>query len=310
MANRITSGMMIDTYTKNLHANQKRMSNYQSQLATNRKLVRLSDDPVSVIKIVNAKSKLSDIEQYQKNLRDADAWLTQTETALNEMNEIVKRGYELAVYAANDSLEADDRSAIGKELTQLRDQVLTLANSSLGDKFIFGGYNTTSEPFSADFETGDVLLNGVSMVDDDGDLEFMQYQINFGIDFDIAISGSDFLGVGEENNAFYLFHKFSETVNNPESVHSEIQPFIESMKTIQKNALAQLAEVGGRLARVKLMETRFAQDNINYTQMCSDSEDVDQAETIMNFSMTEAVYRAALNVGGRVLQPTLVDFLR
>jgi len=71
-----------------------------------------------------------------------------------------------------------------------------------------------------------------------------------------------------------------------------------------------MAEIGGRQNRLDMMNTRFEQDTINYTQMKSDVEDLDQAEAIMNYSMAEAVYRAALSVGGRILQPTLVDFLR
>jgi flagellar hook-associated protein 3 FlgL len=58
------------------------------------------------------------------------------------------------------------------------------------------------------------------------------------------------------------------------------------------------------------LEIRYAQDEINYTQMMSDAEDVDFAEVIMNQKMAEAVYQAALSAGARVIQPTLMDFLR
>ncbi len=310
MAQRITNSMMISSYNRNLNANQKRMSTLQDQLATNKKLVRLSDDPVSVVKVLNSKSKLNDIEQYQKNLRDANAWLTHTETALGEMNEVIKRTYELAVYASNDVLEPDDRQAIAEEVQQLRDQVITLANTTLGDKYIFGSYNVSSAPFMPDPETGDVLLNGTSMVFDDGDEEFIRYEINLGIDFDVAVPGNALLGVGEQNNIYFQINEFLNTIQNPESTLNEIQPFIGSMQNLQKSVLATMAEVGGRTSRLEMMETRFAQDNINYTQMKSDVEDLDTAEAVMKFSMAEAVYRAALGVGGRILQPTLVDFLK
>jgi len=74
--------------------------------------------------------------------------------------------------------------------------------------------------------------------------------------------------------------------------------------------VAVMAELGGRQNRLDLIEDRYGQDVINYTQMISDVEDLDQAEAIMWYSMQEAVYRAALSVGSRVIQPTLMDFLR
>ncbi len=311
MAQRITNGMMISSFNRNLQMNTKRMSNYQQQLATNRKLVRLSDDPVSVVKLVDAKGKLNDIEQYQKNLQDANAWLTHTESALNEMNTIIKRSFELATYAANDVLADDDRQAIAEEIGQLRDQVETLANTSLGSKYVFGGYNVSLAPFVTDPETGDIEVNGQSMVYGNGDDEHIFYELNFALDFDVGISANQFMGVGEEKNIYHQMTMFYQTLMDPETCNNEsIQPFIGTMQDLQKDVLTNLAEVGGRASRIELMENRFAQDNINYTQMKSDVEDLDQAETIMHFSMAEAVYRAALNVGGRVIQPTLVDFLR
>lgn len=323
MAQRITNKMMVSNYNRNQNEANVRMERLQTQLASNRKLVRLSDDPVNTVKSLTARSRLNDIEQYQKNLSDARAWLTQTETALTEMNDIVKRVYELAVYAANDVMTNDDRDAVSKEIRELRDQVETLANSTLGDKYIFGGYNVSSAPFTALPEENNILYNGESMADEDVDLDYTKYEINFGVDFDIAITAAAFLGVGKDvndkdKNIYIILNEMYNTLNtgselNEEGLdilHENIKPFIERMDTAQKRVLTQLSEVGGRSARVEMMQERYANDNINYTQMKSDVEDLDQAEAIMWFSMAESVYRASLSVGGRILTPSLLDFLK
>jgi flagellar hook-associated protein 3 FlgL len=95
-----------------------------------------------------------------------------------------------------------------------------------------------------------------------------------------------------------------------EILHRNIHPFLGRMQHHQTHNLGLMAEVGGRLARLDLMMDRYMKDELNYTQMKSDVEDLDLAEAIMWFSMTEAVYRASLGVGGRILPPTLIDFLR
>lgn len=310
MAIRITNSMMVNSFNRNLQTNSRKMEKLQNQIATNKKNSRLSDDAVSVVKILDAKTKKNDVAQYERNLDDAAALLTNTETALNEANEIIKRIYELAVYAANDPLGQEERAAISDEVNQLRDQLLTLGNATIGEKYIFGGYNVTSAPFAADADSDEITVNNMDMIGGDGDTEYIFYEIGMGIDFDVAISGSAFMGLGEDANMWYVLNEFGKELQNPEQSYESLSSFIPKLQGIQNNILTQLAEVGGRRARIDMMKDRYAVDAINYTQMLSDVQDLDQAKGIMDFSMAEAVYRSALGVGGRVLPPTLLDFLR
>ena len=78
----------------------------------------------------------------------------------------------------------------------------------------------------------------------------------------------------------------------------------------QNHLLTRTAEIGGRQRRLELLEARYSQDNLNYEKMRSDAEDADMAEVIMYLKMAETVYQAALSAGARVIQPTLMDFLR
>ena len=357
MAFRVTNSMMVANYNRNQNEAQIRMNQLQTQLATQRKIVRLSDDPVNVVKSLNARSRLYDVEQFRKNIEDGKAWLTQTESALSELNDIVKRAYELGVQAANDVYTDDDRTAISHEIKELRDQVATLANTTLGDKYIFGGYNVSTGPFTFSTEDAAFTFDADNMVEvdnmgvvlynfdeyevdmfsesgfdpDDIRLKNISYEINVGQEFEISVSGAAFMGygvygdesidAGKSKNIYIALNEFYTVINamsefnveegeGAQILHQNVQPFIRRLQDFQKHTLAQLSEVGGRLARLELMMDRYAKDEINYTQMKSDVEDLDQAEAIMWFSMAEAVYRASLGVGGRVLPPSLMDFMR
>jgi flagellar hook-associated protein 3 FlgL len=338
MSQRVTNGMMITTFNRNLNKNMMRMERHQAQLATNRKIVRLSDDPIGVIKSVNARSKLNDIGQFNRNVDDAKAWMTASETAVSEINEVLKRAYELTVQASNDVLASDDRIAISNEITQLRDHLVQIGNTTLGDKFIFGGYNVTNQPYTVIFEDDDdkhgmLWYNGASedpdriaynMVEDPLDElnianKVINYEIGFGIYMDIGVGGVDVMGAGEEN-LYKMFTDLVQWLNNidpdtgddydREAGNREIQPFLQKFQDAQRKVLAIMADIGGRQNRLDMVSNRYGHDTINYTQMKSDVEDLDQAKAIMEFSMAEAVYRAALSVGARIIQPTLVDFLR
>lgn len=312
MAQRVTNSMMINTFNQNLYRNSAKMERYQNQLASNKRIVRPSDDPIGVIKSISARSRISSLEQYQRNLEDAQGWLTQSETAVSELNTIIKRAYELSVNLSNEVKTPEDRQAATFEIKELLDHIITVGNTTMGDKYLFGGYNVTKAPFGLN-ASGEMTYNELSMVDVgvrpqlNGLDNVISYEIGFGIDMPVSISGVKLMGV-DNNNLYEQMKNFYNMANSPNL--EDLQPFVGIFQDLQRNTISIQAEIGGRQNRLELMGSRFEQDILNYTQMKSDVEDIDQAETIMNFSMAEAVYRAALGVGGRILQPTLMDFLR
>ena len=92
--------------------------------------------------------------------------------------------------------------------------------------------------------------------------------------------------------------------------NDELSQLIRLVQDSQNHLLTRAAEIGGRQRRLELLEARFETDTLNYERMRSDAEDADMAEVIMNLKMSETVYQAALSAGARVIQPTLMDFLR
>ncbi|MEA5003688.1 MAG: hypothetical protein VB081_09335 [Christensenella sp.] len=64
---RITNSMMIDNLLSNLNAGMRRVGKYNDQLASNRKIVKLSDDPIGVLSSLNARQQIRRLEQYQNN---------------------------------------------------------------------------------------------------------------------------------------------------------------------------------------------------------------------------------------------------
>ena len=76
------------------------------------------------------------------------------------------------------------------------------------------------------------------------------------------------------------------------------------------NVLQQVSELGGKQNRVGLAKERMLDLKLNLTKILSEDQDLDYAEAIMELKMEEFAYRTALSVGARIIQPTLVDFLR
>jgi len=147
--------------------------------------------------------------------------------------------------------------------------------------------------------------------------DVLTFDVGPSISMPVTISGIDLIlydtvdkdGVAVKRNMFNVLNDLYTVTSNGEPAEV-INKFIKPLQDGQNHLLTKTAEVGGRTRRLELLAARYEQDYINYERMKSDAEDVDFAEVIMFQKMAEAVYQAALSSGARIIQPTLMDFLR
>ncbi|MEA4889104.1 MAG: flagellar hook-associated protein FlgL [Clostridiaceae bacterium] len=315
---RVTNNMLISNYLTNLNKNMKSMNLYESQLSSYQKITRLSDDPIGVISSMDIRSKLRDLTQYQKNVDDAQSWLTEVETAAMDLNDSVKSAYESAMQAATGTQAADEKASIAAYIKQLREHVVQTANSTYGDKYLFGGYNVSSAPFvdsgSAVLYQGNIDLTALDPANaadkatiDQLNSEQVSFEIGRGLDMSVTFSGAEVMGTGDDNLIKMLDDFYNLLQSDGSS--ADIAAIGQRFKEKQNDILALVADVGGRSNRLELVANRYESDELNYETIRSGIEDIDPSEVIMNFKMAESVYNAALSVGSQVLMPSLMDFL-
>ncbi len=186
---RVTTGMMLGSYLKNLNNNLSGLSRLQKQLAAGKRITKPSDDPIGVISGMQTRVKLYKSDQYKKNVEKALTWLEQTESSVLELNEMIKAAYEKTVNMASDTMSAEDKEATAQFIGQLRDHMISIGNTKSGDKYIFGGHNVNSTPFLAD-GTGGILYNGLDLTDaqDAALIAEDQAAIEYEIGFDASMS--------------------------------------------------------------------------------------------------------------------------
>ncbi|MDL2220633.1 flagellar hook-associated protein FlgL [Eubacteriales bacterium OttesenSCG-928-N14] len=309
---RVTQNMMMSKFKTNLSSNLERMDRYQMQIATNKRITRLSDDPIGVIGSMTARVRLYRIEQYSKNVETAQGWLEQAETSIKEMNGILQDAYELAVNSAGTDKTEEDKQKNAEVIKQLRDHVVQIGNTMYGDKYIFGGYNTNRPPF--ELRADELYYNDQLLSDDTNpdllaeDAESLQFEIGTGMYTDVSFPGTKILGTGEDHIYAVMDELYGLLMNNGSA--EDIGKSITKLQDSQAKLLAKQAEVGGRTTRLEMVSSRYEDDFLSYTDRKSNVEDADQAEVIMQMKMAEAVYLSALNVGAKIIQPTLADFLR
>lgn len=301
---RITNNMLINNMLNNLNNNLNRMNKYQNQLATGKKISLPSDDPIVASRALKLRTDVAEIQQYKRNVDDANSWMDITETTLGQMGNVMHRVRELAVQAANETNTPEDLDKIKQEMEQLKVQMVHLANTTYAGRYIFSG-----------FKTDKALMddNGVFLIDISNS-EQIHFEIGIGDDIHINVTGSDLFNngtdaaAGDTSGLLATFDALIAALNagDNEAAGNMLGRIDDDIN----NILRVRSGIGARMNRLELTANRLEDDFINFTSLMSKNEDADIAEVIMNLQNEENVYRASLSAGARVIQPSLVDFLK
>lgn len=145
---RITTNLIYDQNLRSINTSQGNLSDIQTQLATGKKLLNPSDDPVGASQVIRLNEELDKITQFNRNNDLATNALELQETALDSINDVVNKARQLTIQAGNGILGEADRVAIGAEIEQLRNQTIDLMNSqSASGEYIFAGYQSATQAF-------------------------------------------------------------------------------------------------------------------------------------------------------------------
>jgi flagellar hook-associated protein 3 FlgL len=147
---RITNNMLTQNLLRNLEKANNRMELLQNQLSSGQAITKPSDDPVKIGTALRLKSNVTSMQQWKSNASEALSYMNTTEGTLSDMTAMLQRIKELAVDGANGSNSLSDRQEIALEVDQLTQQFQVLANSQVGNKYIFGGTNIDKAPLSTD----------------------------------------------------------------------------------------------------------------------------------------------------------------
>lgn len=162
---RITNKIMQNNALNNINNNKILQDKLNTQLTTQQKINRPSDDPVVALRALRLRSNLNQVTQYlEKNISDANSWLELTESALNVVSEVVTNMRSQCVTAAKSALQSTDCMKILENLKQMRDEVYATGNAECAGRTLFTGYRTNMdllfrETVSKDYQITEQLTN-------------------------------------------------------------------------------------------------------------------------------------------------------
>ncbi len=178
---RVSNNMLASRVVFNMQRSLNRFFELQTQMSTGRRINKPSDDPLGTVRDMDYRRELARIDQHRMNIDSAMNWQKNYDSALSSLGEMVSRARELAVTMANDTYDASEREAVATEIDDIIESMLDIANSQIGGKSIFAGYQTRSKPFSS-------FTNGVIYRGDTGKIEF---EIDSASRFQVNLNGAE-----------------------------------------------------------------------------------------------------------------------
>lgn len=152
---RITNKIMQRNNLSNINTNKVYQDKLSTQMSTQKKVNRPSDDPVVSIRALRLRSNVTEVTQYySKNIPDAESWLDVTEDALKNLTEIITSMIEQSTKGSNGDLKSADRQIILEQLKALGDEVYSTGDADYAGRYVFTGYRTdTSLSFDKEYNT-------------------------------------------------------------------------------------------------------------------------------------------------------------
>ncbi|MFK7694755.1 flagellar hook-associated protein FlgL [Paenibacillus sp. HJGM_3] len=295
---RVTQNMMNTQLLRNLNNNMTRMDNLQNQLSTGRRINKPSDDPVGISFSMRYRTELSSNEQYQSNVDAGLSWLSFSDTMMDQAGSVMQRVRELAVAGSNGTNPQAALDTMKKEVDQLYEQMVDIGNSQFSGKYVFNGQLTDVKPYT--------LANAQNESTDDSLIEF---EVGAGVRIPVNVLGDKVFGYPTDtDNVFKAIKDFSTALENGD--FAGISASIGVLDSRMNKMLDVRSDIGAKTNRIELVEARLKDISLNVESLQSKTEDADMSIVITNLKTDENVYQASLAAGSKLIQPSLMDFLR
>jgi len=292
---RITQGMISNNMLTNLTKSYSNLNKYMDQLNTGNKISKPSDNPFIAIKGMDYRTQLAQVEQYKSNTTEVDLWMDNSDSALDGVSSGLKRMQELAIQASNGTYSESERKNVLEEAKQIKADLISIANRKVNDRYIFNGTDTNHALITED-------ANGVVTVN--SGQQPVKIHVADNIELQANVNGEKVFG----GDFFKNIDGFIKALGD--NNQADIEKGIDTLQANIDTVINQRADLGARMNRMDLIKNRLDSQEITAKDVMSKNEKVDYEKAITDLLTQETMHRAALAAGSRVIQPSLVDFLR
>ncbi|MBN3523878.1 flagellar hook-associated protein FlgL [Paenibacillus apiarius] len=303
---RVTSSMQNTQLLHNLRYMNSNMTDLNNKLSSGQRIHRPGDDPVGIGYQMRYDSELNRNDEFTMNAQMGTGMLKTMDSLMQQASDVLKRARTLTQQASTGTTPDDARKSILAEIKQLKEQLVMIGNSAYNGRYLFNGQKTDTPPYTNDGSATEQTDQGI-------------YKLNVSpaVTVPVSITGEFIFGSAidttkpidkSNDNVFQTMDDIIKSLEN-----NDTQELLSSLDRIDASAdriNTQWSEIGARMNRFELMENRLADDKVSLKEQRKGVADTDMPAGIIELKTQENVLQAALSTGARIMQTSLIDFIR
>ena len=305
---RVASNTTADSVLAQLQKLSTRQSQLQNQVATGQKLFLPEDDPTAMGRILILDSEARQVNQFKTNANRALEVSQATYSSLQDIKKISDRAGEIATLGAGAS-SPDAYRAYAKEVNQLIEQAVQLSNTKLRNDYLFAGTALSTKPFN---DSNRDASNEIVSVAYAGSTNQTGIQISELSSLSPGSTGATNLALSNASGPPSGFLNDLIALRDALKIGTStavatVQPKLEFSENQLVNALS---EQGAVQLRIEVTQNQQSTRATNLEKLVSNEADADLATSAVKLSQTSTAYQAALSSATKVLQMSLLDYLK
>ena len=312
---RIPDIAFFDTFIKHDRIREKEIEKYTKQLASGKKLLSPSDNTLDTVRTLRLEHLVDEIETYNRNITSAKNVLDIAESTLGNIVETAQEVRPEIIRILNIGvLDKEDAEVLRDYFKSMRDYIIKLANTEVGDSALFGGVKNQSLPFD---------INGVYH----GSEEETTIPVAGGVELNTNFNGKEYLGVNEKTNKLVMVEALDKIIEMIDS--GDISQLNQPVLDVQVNGkdygritileafdigLDTVSQhrsmVGEQIVIADNLKVQHENLKINFKNLKSSLEDADYAETISKLEQAKTAYQALLASIAQNKELSLLNYMK
>lgn len=293
---RVSSSQYHDTAIRNIQISSQKYSQLSVQMATNERITKPSDDPLGSVLVLRLDSELTSLEQYGKNMELVTYTLSQQETQLSSINNLLLSVQSLVTAAADGSYGEDELKAMANELAVLMPGIADLLNAKDGNgNYLFAGSEIDQQPFVKD-GTGQYIYQGDALV--------RKVAVSSNTLVDANIVGSDLVP-----GATFLndLQDYVALLQAPPAggAGNESRAMLDKLSTMLGNTTSAITKIGGIVSSLESLEFTNTDIALFTENLRNDLTAVHYPSAYIEMNNALASYESTLKVYSSVSQLSL-----
>ena len=323
---RITNASMVRSHLYDTQKNLTNMSKINQQISTGKVINTVSDDPHKAIKIMNMNSEIKYNEKYNYNIDETVGWMNNTDSSLETVGNLLGEIKETIIKVGNGTYSQNDMKALNADINEKIKQIADTLNSTHGGKYMFGGSNVDDVPITV-IENPDGTVKLEFSKDKNGqtipNTNDLKADISSGINLDYNVSVGEIFNITDANgNKVNLL----DEINNLSTLMNDIANGDEQTAAAAKETLLndtkgkidtlfdhvvnERTTLGVRVSTAEKIKELNDEDILNIQDVLSKTQDTDVVEKFIELKSAEMIYQASIQVGAKLIQPTILDYIR